>query len=142
MKSSRRNSQLTLGPMGVTTVDPKPERRSMHVDLATAVALLRRAVSETGHTLDSLAAHFKQGGCPKDRAYIGKVLNQEKPLNYEFVVGLPDDVEARFEQLRAEHFGLIVAKPPTSREQAARDFISGVFGLSMLSVDDKKAGVA
>ncbi len=138
----RSKSQLALGPMGVTAVDRKLERRSTQVDLSAAVALLRRAVSDTGHTLDSLAAHFKAIGAPKDRAYIGKVLNQEKPLSYEFVVGLPDDVEARFEQLRAEHFGLIVAKRPTSREQAARDLISGVLGLSLLPADEKKAGVA
>jgi hypothetical protein len=140
MAASRSKSQLGLPPMGLTTVPPDLERRGTSVpldDLNQVRALLRRAVADCGYTLDALEAAMG-----KVRTYIHKVLQGEKPLSYEFIVALPNDVEARFEQLRAEHFGLIVAKPPTSREQAARDFISGVFGLSLLPADQKKAGAA
>ena len=133
MKSSRRNSQLSLGPMAVTTVDRKPDHRSTSVDQARD--LLRRAVADCGYTLDALEAAMGKG-----RAYIHKVLQGEKPLSYDFVIALPDDVEARFEQLRAESFGHIVVTPAPDAKTAAEHLVSGVLGL--LATTAKKAGAA
>lgn len=107
--------------MGLTTVDQRRVLRSTAVD--QGLELLRKAVADSGHTLDSLEAAMGKG-----RAYIGKVLNGEKPLSFEFITALPDDVEARFEHLRAEHFGLIVVAP-VSGDDAVRNLVSGLIGV-------------
>lgn len=116
-----RHSQVALPPMGLTSVDRREDDRSTAVD--QALALLRRAVADCDYTLDALEAAMK-----KNRAYIGKVLNGEKPMSLEFITALPDDVEARFEQLRAESFGLIVVAP-ASAESAAKHLVAGLLGL-------------
>ena len=108
-------------PIGLTTVDPAKTARSISVDQARE--LLCRAVSECGYTLDALAASME-----KDRSYIHKVLQGDKPTSLEFIVALPDDVEARFEQLRAESFGLIVVAP-ASADSAAQHLVAGLLGL-------------
>lgn len=110
--------------MRSTDVDQRAHARSTSVDLAAAIALLNQAVNDTGHTLDSLAAAMQ-----KDRAYIGKVLSADKPLSYAFVIALPDDVEARFEQLRAKRFGFVVVDPAPDRAEARERFVSGLLAL-------------
>ena len=107
--------------MEVTVVDRTREPRSTAVD--QALCLLRRAVADCNYTLDALEAAMGKG-----RAYIHKVLQGEKPLTLEFITALPDDVEARFEQLRAESFGLIVV-PPVEGETAIRNLVSGLIGV-------------
>jgi hypothetical protein len=124
--ASRCKSQLALPPMEVTAVSPQLDRRGISVpldDLDQVRALLRRAVADCGYTLDALEAAMG-----KVRTYIHKVLQGEKPLSYEFIVALPDDVEARFEQLRAEHFGHIVVAP-VDTETAKRHLVTGLLGL-------------
>lgn len=115
-----KSVQMNLGPMGVTPVDRTRASRSTSVDQATA--LLRKAVADCGYTLDALEAAMGKG-----RAYIGKVLNGEKPVSLEFITALPDDVEARFEQLRGEDLGLIVATPAEDTHDAAQKLLTGVF---------------
>lgn len=124
----KRTVQVPLPPMGLTTVDPKsttvgrrPIDRSISVDQARA--LLNRAIAECGYTLDALEAAMG-----KDRAYIHKVLQGDKPLPYAFIVALPDDVEAKFESLRAKSLGLIVAER-VSGDQALEHLVSGLVGV-------------
>jgi hypothetical protein len=117
-----------------TPVDQTQPTRSTDVDLDVVLQLLNESITETGNTIDSLAAHFAARGTPKDRSYISKVLRAEKPLSYEFIVGLPDDVEAAFEQKRARHFGFIVASVPTSREEGVTSLLSGLAMFSMPSL--------
>lgn len=102
-------------------IDPEPCNLATNVD--TALALLRRCIHDTGWTLDALGAEMDL-----DKSLISRVLNGERPMTLRFLVALPDDVEALFEQRRAESFGLIVVAP-VSGEQAVKNFISGAFGL-------------
>jgi hypothetical protein len=113
--------QASLPPMGLTSVDRRETDRSTTVD--QVLQLLNQAVSECGYTLDAMQAVMH-----KDRSYINKVLQGDKPLSYAFVVALPDDVEKRFEALRAKSFGLIVVEPSTGT-QAVENFVSGLVGL-------------
>lgn len=104
-----------------TSVDHDAIVRSTAVDLAHAH--LRQAVKDTGHTLDSLAAHME-----KDRAYIGKVLNREKPLSLDFLACLPQDVQAHYYQYRAEAFGYVVVEQ-MDEEKARQSFAAGLFNI-------------
>jgi hypothetical protein len=119
--ASRTNHQLSLGPVEVTPVDRRSASGSIAVD--QAVSLLRRAVADCGYTLDALEAAMG-----KDRAYIHKVLQGDKPVSLEFIVALPDDVEARFEQLRAESFGLVCVAPASGAD-AIKQLVSGLVGM-------------
>jgi hypothetical protein len=123
-----KSVQRSLGPMGLTNVDPAARARSTSVDQAAtelerARQLLCKAASDLGYTLDSLEAAMGKG-----RAYIGKVLNGEKPMSLAFITALPDDLEARFELLRAESLGLICVEP-VDEETARRQLVSGLFGV-------------
>jgi hypothetical protein len=116
-------------------IDPTPivERRQskaidaraaeVSTDVDDALALLRTAVHDTGWTLEALEAAMKI-----DKSLISRVLNGERPLTLKFLVALPDDVEARYEQLRAEAFGLIVVQPVTGAD-AIRHLVGGLVGL-------------
>ena len=121
----RKSVQVSLPPMGLTVVDPRASQRSTTVDpnMSLVLDLLNRAVADCDYTLDAL-----QAAMGKDRAYIHKVLQGEKPLSYAFIVALPDDVEARFESLRAESCGHIVVTPVTG-DQAVRHLVSGLVGV-------------
>lgn len=103
------------------TVDLAMLARSTDVD--QALVLLRQAVSNSSWTLDALEAHMR-----KDKSYISRVLNGEKPLTLAFIVALPDDIEAAWERKRAEHFGLIVVER-TSGDDAVRSLVSGLIGV-------------
>lgn len=89
----------------------------------TALALLRGCVHDTGWTLEALAAEMAI-----DKSQISRVLNGERPATLAFLLRLPDDVEALFEQRRAEGFGLIVVAPVTG-DQAVRNLVSGLVGV-------------
>lgn len=104
-----------------TSVVPPVVNRSTRVD--HALSLLRKAASDRRWTLDALAAEMG-----KDKSYISRVFNGEKPLTLEFVVGLPSDVEATYYQYRAEAFGLVVVEP-CDEESARRHFAAGLFNL-------------
>lgn len=93
-------------------------------DVDRALTLLRQAVADTGWTLDALAADMHI-----DKAHISRVLNGEKRLTLEFVVALPDDVEALFEKRRAEHFGHIVVTPAATASDAVQQLVSGLVGV-------------
>lgn len=113
--------QIQLPPMGLPNIDQRCASGETSVDQATA--LLRRAVCDCGYTLDALQAAMGKG-----RAYIHKVLQGDKPVSLMFIVALPEDVGARFAQLRCEQFGFVVVMPATG-EDAAKHFVSGLFGL-------------
>ena len=104
-----------------TSVDRGRDERTTDVDLA--LSLLRKAVHDCRWTLDALAAHMHI-----DKGYISRVMNGEKPLTLVFEVGLPDDVEARYKQYRAESLGLIVVEQMDD-DSARRAFAAGLFNM-------------
>jgi hypothetical protein len=104
-----------------TSDDRRTGPRSTDVD--QALALLRQAVSECGYTFDAL-----QAATGKDKAYLHRVLNGEDRCTLDFITALPDDIEARFENLRATQFGLIVVEP-VDLETARRHLVSGLVGV-------------
>jgi len=86
--------------------------------------LLRQAIDATRWKHDALAEVM--GLC--DRFYLSKMLSGEKAITAAHLKALPDDVEAKFAELYAESFGLIVVAPACG-EDAARQFVAGLFGL-------------
>lgn len=94
--------------------------RSPNRDL---LALVNRAVADCGYSHEALAVALA-----KDRGYITKVLNADKPLGVGFLMALPEDVGARFAQLHAESFGQIVVLPARG-EDALRQFAAGLIGI-------------
>jgi len=69
----------------------------------------------------------------KDRAYIHRVLNGEKPCTLAFMTALPLDVKKQFARLTAEHYHFIVVQP-SHPEHAAAAFAAGLFGLMRLQM--------
>jgi len=115
--------------------DQSTDERATAVD--QTLERLRRAVSECGWTFEALEAAMG-----KDRSYIHRVLHGEKPMTFEFFVALPDDIEARFYALGAEHFDHIVVKLPASREEAQRDLVSGLLGLFHHQLPNRASSMA
>lgn len=97
------------------------DSRSDSLDL---LALVIKALADTQCSQDALAAYRGD----KDASFVGKVLRREKPLGVSFLLGLPPDVAARFTKLYAEAYGHIVVLP-VSRDEAARMFVAGMFGM-------------
>lgn len=85
--------------------------------------LLRRCIADTGWTLESLAVEMQV-----DKAYLSRMLSGEKPWTVKHLCNLPDDVEALFEQRRAESFGLIVVSP-VDLDTARKHLVSGLLGV-------------
>jgi hypothetical protein len=85
--------------------------------------MLRRAIYDTGWTHDALAVEMQV-----DKAYLSRMLSGEKPWTVKHLCNLPDDIEALFEQRRAESFGLIVVAP-VDAETARRHLVSGLLGV-------------
>jgi transcriptional regulator with XRE-family HTH domain len=102
-------------------IDGSSDPLSTSVD--DTLAVLRTCVHERGWTLDALEAEMDV-----DKSLISRVLNGERPLTLPFLLALPDDVEALYEQRRAEAFGLIVVAP-VNGEQAVRNLVSGLLGV-------------
>jgi hypothetical protein len=102
-------------------VDPRQSGSSTDVDRARE--LLRKAASDCGYTFDALGAAMG-----KDRSYVHRVLNGPDRVTLDFITALPDDVEAKYEQLRAEGFGLIVVAP-VDEGTALKHLVSGLVGL-------------
>lgn len=100
--------------------------RAKDVALAIVLARLRACISDRGYSLEALAVAMGKG--ESYAAYISKVLTAEKPLSYEFIIALPDDVEAEFHSRSAKDFGRMVVTPATG-EDAVRQFVAGLFGL-------------
>lgn len=94
---------------------------------------LRAAMEDTGWTIDALAAHWDI-----NRSHVQRLVDGDKPFSVDRVLSLPDDVEARLEALRAEHFGLIVVEPLTGLA-AQKALVAGLFGL-MATTLPAKAG--
>lgn len=117
----RSTAVVGAGSARSTAVDRGIDDGSTAVD--QALVLLRRAVADRGYTLDALSAAMG-----KDRAHIHRVLQGEKPLTLQFITALPDDLEARYEQLRAEAFGFIVVTPLEGPD-AVKGFVGGLMGL-------------
>lgn len=104
-----------------SAVDQDDAMRSTTVD--RSLARLRQCASDLGWTLDALSAHMR-----KDKAHISRVFNGEKSLTLEFLIALPEELQARFAALYAEAFGLVVVTPATGPE-ALKQFTAGLFGL-------------
>ena len=127
-----RSVQAPLPPMEVTPVDRGPATKSTSIDRPSvtrsiavdqATALYQRAVADCGYTLDALEAVMG-----KDRAYIHKVLQGDKPMPLEFSTALPVVVKERYAQLSAEACGFIVVAP-VSGDEAIKQLVGGLVGV-------------
>jgi len=96
-------------------------RRSQLVD--RYLGLLRDALTETGWTLDALAAYYDF-----DRSHAHRLLTGEKPWTVRHLLRLPHDVEARFVRLYAERLGWIVVER-VDAATAERQLASGLFNV-------------
>lgn len=108
-------------------VDLGAQVRSTPVDpVDVLLKLFNDAIdaSEWRHKQDALATAMGL-----DKSYLSRMRSGEKPIAQKHVAALPDDVEVIFAKLHAESFGLIVVAPATNTHDAARAFISGMFGL-------------
>lgn len=94
------------------------------VSLIEKLHLIRRAIDDSGWKHTAIAAVL--GVTPQ---YLSRQLDGEKPWTLRHQDALPDEVEAIYARLYAEHLGLIAVAVPTSAEQARRDLVSGLFGL-------------
>lgn len=108
-------------PSKSKTVDLAALARATDVD--RALSLLRQVLAKSDWTLDALEAHMR-----KHKSYISRVLNGEKPMTLDFIVALPDEIEAAWEAKRAEHFGLVVVNR-VSGDDAIRSLVSGLVGV-------------
>jgi hypothetical protein len=92
--------------------------------IAAALALLRQCVHDTGWTLEALESAMRM-----NKSLIWRVLNGDRALTLRFLVKLPKDVEALFNQRRAEGSGLLCVAPPENEHQAMRNLMSGIYGV-------------
>lgn len=100
--------------------NPVDQCRATTVDL---LALIRRALQETGWSQDAVAVEMA-----KDKGYVSRVLSGEKPLSASFVLALPEDVQSHVARRYAESFGLIVVEPVRG-DEAVRQLVSGLCGV-------------
>jgi len=119
--SSRLNAIRATDCAPAKAGDRDPVASSTDVDRARG--LLRKAASDCGYTFDALAVAMG-----KDKSYIHRVLNGPDRVTLDFITALPNDMEAKYEQLRAEGFGLIVVEP-VDAQTAAKHLVSGLMGL-------------
>lgn len=71
--------------------------------------LLREACDEHPEwTHEAIVAAMKPFGICIDATYFSKMLAGEKPIGLKHIDALPDEIEATYYRLQAEHFGLIV----------------------------------
>ena len=101
--------------------------RTKDVALAIVLARLRVCITHCGYTLEALAKAM--GKDESYASYISNVLTGEKPLSYNFIIALPDDVEAEFHSRSAEDFGRFVVAPAATPLEAKKQFVAGLFGM-------------
>lgn len=140
MKSASSCAQATEPDDACQASSVAASRRSGTTSVARYFELLRKAVSDTGWTCEAIAAELNDAlpGRRFDKTYVWRMLNQEKPFPPEVLVALPEDIEARFEQLRAEACGLLVivrVDHATAQQQLA----SGLFNLLALQLPARAA---
>lgn len=119
-------------PRQARSGDRSAAERSREYDLW--LSHLKQAMAATGWTIDALAAHLEI-----DRSYVSRMLDGEKPWSGERLVALPDDLEAKLNAIRAEHFGLIVVRPLTGLE-AQKALVAGLIGVMSAPALPAKAG--
>lgn len=99
--------------------------RSTAVD--RALELLRKCASELGYSYEALAVAM--GHPPTYKSHVQRVFNGEKPLPLDFLIALPDDLEALWHSRAAEAFGRLVVTPAENTDAAVRDLVRGIFGV-------------
>lgn len=115
--------------MAVGAVDRRRSERSTTVDRAADVerwlALMNDAIDDSSwaHKQEALATYMGI-----DKAYLSRLRSGEKPWRVEHITALPDDIQARFDQLRAEASGFIVVTPLEGPD-AVKGFVGGLMGL-------------
>ena len=63
-------------------------------------------IADLDYTLDAL-----ETAMDKDRSFIHKVLNGDRPMPPDFIDALPDDIEAEWHARCARRFGHLVVTP-------------------------------
>jgi len=111
-------------PSQATVVDRDAVTRSTDVD--QWLALMNQAIDESGWAKkqDALATFMGI-----DKSHLSRLRSGEKPWRVENVVALPDDIEARFEALRAESFGAVVLTRPQDVVEAKKSVLTGIASL-------------
>jgi hypothetical protein len=61
-------------------------------------------------------------------SYISRVLSGDKPLGLIFILGMPEDMQAKFSELYAKHWGYLVVRP-VSPDVAIQHLVSGLIGM-------------
>jgi hypothetical protein len=121
--SARLESRERLSESQASPVDSRDEFRSTEVDLSQMLAWVVLAVRDTGWGVESLASHME-----RDKSYISRVLNGEKPLGLVFLLALPKDVQAKVAESYARHWNFLVVRP-VSPELAVQHLVSGLLGM-------------
>jgi len=126
----RKSLQIQLPPMEVASADHRRTARSAAADqLDQSMADLRQAMTDTGWTVDAVAAELSRVlDRTIDRGYCWRLVNNEKPWRQEYTTALPDDLEGRWYAIGAERLGHIVVKPLVGID-AERALIAGFFGV-------------
>ena len=117
-----------------TTVEHRESDRSTSVD--QSLECLRQVVIDKGWSLDALQAHMK-----KDRSFINKVLNGDKPMPEGFLDALPDEIEKEYHRRCFERHGG-VGVDPVDAETARRHLVSGLIGILAPQLPAKADGMA
>lgn len=125
-----------------TAIDRLNGDRSTTVDQPSELDLLRQVVAEKGETLDSLSAHMRERGHERDRSYIHKVLNGDKPMPEGFTDDLPDEVQAEWHARCAKRLKRHHVVPVLTREEALDQYLAGVVNLNAPCELPAKAGPA
>jgi hypothetical protein len=99
--------------------------------------LLRECVRECGYTNAALAAAMGID----DPSLVWRMLNNERPWKVEHWIAIPDDVDVLYATKYLERAGFIVVAP-VHGAQAARNFVSGLFGLLAAQPLPSRAGHA
>lgn len=97
-------------------------------DLVLVRRWMRAAIDESRWKHEAVAMAMTEAGVPTDGVYLSKLLSGEKPISAKHLRALPDDIEAIYARLQAEHFGHIVVTPVTG-DRALRNLVSGLIGV-------------
>jgi hypothetical protein len=110
-----------------TDVEQLDREQSTSVDQLSEIDILRQVIADKGHTIDSLSAFM--GG--KDRSYINKVLNGDRPMPEGFTDDLPNEVQGEWHARCLDRLGTHYAVPKLTEEEARRQYLAGHINLSM-----------
>lgn len=97
--------------------------------LALKRELLRAALAEhPAWTHEAIVARMREHEVFIDPPYFSKMLTGDKPIGLKHLNALPDEIEASYLRLLAQHFGLLVVERVDDAD-ARLHFATGLFNL-------------